>query len=225
MANSISSMASRLLQLNKQMPGLLNEAGLSIGNFKQEYTQTGENQRIRLLLNDPMIDCAVYKCNSEKIIKMGLGLTHYDFGVITEIDADTHENALSEKELRSLSALVEGIRPTGWLILNAKHTYPDSILKSIKCNTAYFSTTDQSLSSLHKAKNNTCTMTMKDRRLLFTDNNDEQTIFEFSSSYKLKTILEHAFLEPLICVALLGKLHVITNDLLTDFVFQEMKGL
>lgn len=94
------------------------------------------------VLRDPTVDFAVLECARGGILKSGLGFSHCDIGVVTNV-AEDHlglKDINSLEDMAKVKAVVpESVSVNGYAVLNADDDLVYAMAENVKSNVAFFS--------------------------------------------------------------------------------------
>lgn len=132
---------AHIVKNNGYRVGFTTSDGVYIQNSMLLKGDTTGPVSAEFVLKDPTVEFAVLETARGGILRSGLGFSHCDIAVITNIQED-HLGISDIHTLEDLArvkqVVVNAVRNEGWAILNADNKYCVKIGKEVKCNLAYF---------------------------------------------------------------------------------------
>ncbi len=132
---------AHIVKNNGYRVGFTTSDGVYIQNSMLLKGDTTGPISAEFVLKDPTVEFAVLETARGGILRSGLGFSHCDIAVITNIQ----EDHLGISDIHTLDDLarvkevvVKAVRNEGWAILNADNKHCVKIAKDVKCNLAYF---------------------------------------------------------------------------------------
>lgn len=133
---------AHIVKYNGHRVGFTTSDGIYVQNNMMLKGDTTGPVSAEFILKDPTVDFAVLETARGGILRSGLGFSHCDIGVITNIQED-HLGLADIHTLEDLarvkSVVINSVKKDGWAVLNADNEYCVRIGKKAECNVAYFS--------------------------------------------------------------------------------------
>lgn len=122
--------------------GYTTSDGIYVQNSLLQAGDCSGPKSARFVLRDPTVDFAVLETARGGILREGLGFSHCDIGIITNVTSD-HLGLKGIQSLEQLarvkSVVVENVRKDGYAILNADDDLIYNMIEDITSNIALFS--------------------------------------------------------------------------------------
>ncbi|HTE01843.1 MAG TPA: cyanophycin synthetase [Mucilaginibacter sp.] len=133
---------AHIVKNNGHRVGFTTSDGIYVQNNMMLKGDTTGPVSSEFILKDPTVDFAVLETARGGILRAGLGFSHCDIGVVTNIQED-HLGLADIHTLEDLarvkSVVINSVKKDGWAVLNADNEYCVRIGKKADCNVAYFS--------------------------------------------------------------------------------------
>jgi cyanophycin synthetase len=137
---------AHIVKNNGHRVGFTTSDGIYVQNNMMLKGDTTGPVSSEFILKDPTVDFAVLETARGGILRSGLGFSHCDIGVITNIQED-HLGLADIHTLEDLarvkSVVINSVKKDGWAVLNADNEYCVRIGKKADCNVAYFSRNEE----------------------------------------------------------------------------------
>ncbi|MDB5136982.1 MAG: cphA [Mucilaginibacter sp.] len=137
---------AHIVKNNGHRVGFTTSDGIYVQNNMMLKGDTTGPVSSEFILKDPTVDFAVLETARGGILRAGLGFSHCDIGVITNIQED-HLGLADIHTLEDLarvkSVVINSVKKDGWAVLNADNEYCVRIGKKAECNVAYFSRNEE----------------------------------------------------------------------------------
>ncbi|MEP7265398.1 MAG: cyanophycin synthetase [Bacteroidota bacterium] len=122
--------------------GFTTTDGIYIQGIMMQRGDCTGPQSAEFVLKDPTVDFAVLECARGGILRAGLGFSHCDIGIVTNVAADhlglKGINTLDDMA-RVKAVVPESVKPGGYAILNADDELVVNMKKDVRSQIAYFS--------------------------------------------------------------------------------------
>lgn len=132
---------AHIVKNNGYRVGFTTSDGVYIQNSMLLKGDTTGPISAEFVLKDPTVEFAVLETARGGILRSGLGFSHCDIAVITNIQED-HLGISDIHNLDDLArvkgVVVGAVRNDGWVILNADNKHCVKIGQDVRCNLAYF---------------------------------------------------------------------------------------
>lgn len=125
-----------------QKVGMTTSDGIYVQNRLLEAGDCTGPQSTRFILMDPSVEVAVLETARGGMLRSGLGFSHCDVAIVTNIAADhlgMRDINTLEDLARVKSILPESVKPEGYAILNADDDNVYKMRENLECKLAYFS--------------------------------------------------------------------------------------
>ena len=126
--------------------GYTTSDGIYVQNSMLESGDCTGPKSAKFVLRDPTVDFAVLETARGGILREGLGFSHCDVGIVTNITSDhLGLNGIQslDQMARVKSVVVENVRKDGYSILNADDDLIFNMIDDLKSNIALFSMTEK----------------------------------------------------------------------------------
>lgn len=132
---------AHIVKNNGYRVGFTTSDGVYIQNSMLLKGDTTGPISAEFVLKDPTVEFAVLETARGGILRSGLGFSHCDIAVVTNIQED-HLGISDIHNLDDLArvkgVVVGAVRNDGWVILNADNKHCVKIGQDVRCNLAYF---------------------------------------------------------------------------------------
>jgi cyanophycin synthetase len=113
--------------------------GVYIGHHRIKQGDATNAQSAQLILQDPMVDCAVLETARSSILQSGLAFQHCDVGVVLNVTADQENICTLDHRAKALSVIAGAVHADGYAVLNADDQRVAAMAGQVQGRVAYFS--------------------------------------------------------------------------------------